>query len=51
MLQSVQNALMKRLIVLAALMMAFATAPAFAGGYGEASNTNKIEKLGPSPRA
>ncbi len=35
---------MKRLLVLAALMMAFATAPAFADGCGSHTDTIKTEK-------
>lgn len=42
---------MKRLFVLAALMMAFATAPAFADGCGSHTDTTNTEKPAPSTGA
>jgi len=42
---------MKRLFVLAALMMAFATAPAFADDCGSHTDTTKTEKPAPSTGA
>jgi len=42
---------MKRLFVLAVLMLAFATAPGFADGCGSHSETTKTEKQAPSTGA
>jgi len=42
---------MKRLFILAALMMAFATAPAFADGCGSHTDETKTEKPAPSTGA
>ena len=42
---------MKRLLVLAALMMAFATVPALANGCGSHTETTKTEKPVPSTGA